>query len=1461
MNTNPFSTRPARHSVFSVLAAVLLLSAACMPARPTVMPTTEPLPTESPTSAPAPTNVPRIEVPFAPPEAGVVAPIIVRRLPEAGERLNPTGSIELTFDRPMDQASVAGALKLSPAIKGAITWKDARTLSFTPDAALPRNTVLDVAVTQDAKDDKGAALAQPFIFRLTTQGNLEVAQTIPADKAPEVAPDTIITVLFNRPVVPLTTLGEQSKLPNPLSFTPALEGKAEWLNTSVLVFKPSKALAGGTAYTGAIAPDLKDVDGNPISAGYTWSFTTVAPKVIAVSPLSGEDVNAPGGRRVVQPGEAQPPRARIDTAVTVQFNQPVEAASARAAFSLVSTSGDVVTGESSVLSDTLTFTPAAKLVLNTQYAIRVAPGVTGIGGGVAGADAFASSFTTVPLPEIVGTVPTDNDNNADPYTSFIIQFNTEIKPETIWPRLRFSPAISAASVYSYYNDYEHSFWVNFDARPGQQYEVKIDAGIEDPYGNAIATARTVRFKTRDADPYAELVMPYGGATLNAYLPSQVVVQSTNLDTVDLELYRIDATPESLAAQYYRDDQPLPGTVKQIRKFSQKITAQRNTSKRTLVDLADGVAPLQPGAYLVRLSSVQSQERGFQLALMYVSQLNIVLKTERGQTLAWVTDLKTGAPVADVEIEAFETEQNLRAIARPIGRATTDANGVALMPRPTQIRNEADAYRQFPVMAVARGARFAIGFSNWQNGISPYDFGISLPFYGGESPVRAHVYTDRPLYRAGQTVYARGIVRMQDDFAYTLPQNIKLVLQISDPAGGTTAKDATVDANGTFAFDYAIPAGASLGDYAVALQVVNPDNVQLGSSYFGFKVAAYRPPEFEVTVKPALTETVRGNTLDVDIQTAYLSGGPLANATVRWNVLAQQTSFAPVGFEQYSFADTDNPWRCFDCWWNRGNEAPPQPLLSGAGRTDDKGILRISFPISAEIRNAQGDVISGPVQLSIEANATGSDNQVLAGRAGVVAHPAERYAGIAFEQSVVDAGKPVTAALVAVGLDGQRVPNAQLDAAVFRREWSSKFVPAEGGIGGRWESTVTDELITEQTLSTDGAGEAKFIFTAPKAGSYKVVASGKDASGRAFRSGRFLWVTGRDYVSWIRENNERITLIANKTTFAQGETAEILIPTPFIDAKNSEHYMLVTVERGHIRKHEVVKVTSSSMVYRLLIADDYAPNIFVSAVLMSGPNAPRSEQKLGLLTLRVTPRKQVFSATLTPDRLLTQPGETVTYTLNVKDADGNPVRGSFSVDLVDKGVLNLQPRPTDAIVAAFYGEAGLSVGTASGLTVSANRIADEEQRREADGKGGGPGVAAFDSVAQESAAKADTAPAAAAPLARTANAANAPEAAVRENFADTAYWKADVATDDAGNATIVVALPDNLTTWVMRAVGVDAETRVGEAQVNVVATKPLLIRPVTPRFLVVDDEIGTRRGDQQQHRSAADGDGFVCRQRA
>src|SRR6185295_19845025 len=117
-------------------------------------------------------------------------------------------------------------------------WADARTLRFRPAQALPRASLYNVVLGQGAKASDGAPLNGAYQFRFATAGFLEVGQVIPADGAQDVQAGSTITVLFSRPVVPLTVVEQQGNAPQPLTFEPVVQGTGEWLSTAVYVFHP-----------------------------------------------------------------------------------------------------------------------------------------------------------------------------------------------------------------------------------------------------------------------------------------------------------------------------------------------------------------------------------------------------------------------------------------------------------------------------------------------------------------------------------------------------------------------------------------------------------------------------------------------------------------------------------------------------------------------------------------------------------------------------------------------------------------------------------------------------------------------------------------------------------------------------------------------------------------------------------------------------------------------------------------------------------------------------------------------------------------------------------------------------------------------------------------------------------------------------------------------------------------------
>jgi hypothetical protein len=79
-------------------------------------------------------------------------------------------------------------------------------------------------------------------------------------------------------------------------------------------------------------------------------------------------------------------------------------------------------------------------------------------------------------------------------------------------------------------------------------------------------------------------------------------------------------------------------------------------------------------------------------------------------------------------------------------------------------------------------------------------------------------------------------------------------------------------------------------------------------------------------------------------------------------------------------------------------------------------------------------------------------------------------------------------------------------------------------------------------------------------------------------------------------------------------------------------------------------------------------------------------------------------------------------------------------------------------------------------------------------------------------------------------------ALRRDCRDTAYWAPEIVTDENGEATVSLALPDNLTEWRAMARAVTTDTLVGQATMGVVVKQDIVVRPVLPRFLVQGDAI-------------------------
>jgi uncharacterized protein YfaS (alpha-2-macroglobulin family) len=1306
---------------------------------------------KSPTSTPAgPTPTPMPPLP----------PQVVGRTPARGEEALVDAPLVIRFDQPMDQDSVEEAFAIEPTVKGEFEWADDRTVLFRPADRFERQTRYDVTVGESATSAAGLAAELPYSFRFQTVGFLEVSQTLPADGAEDLDVHTTITVMFNRPVVPLTHSSQPAPAA-PLSFNPPINGEGEWLNTSIYVFRPDGPLAAGTLYQATVAAGLQDLTGGVLVSDYVWTFTTQAPQLTWYTPRDA-DTNI-----------------GLTESISMTFNQPMDPTSTEAAFHIESADGVVPAGRFVWNEDhtEMAWRPDDLLAMETVYVWTVSSRAQAALGGTSLKEAVTAGFSTVNYPALLFTEPADGNPQAEPYGGLELYFASPMDTSTVMPNLSIIP--EPTGVYTWWDRWENRFYVGFDKEASTDYLVTVGADMADPYGHTLPEETVIRFTTRALDPMAYLNIPGRIGTYNAYTQTVVYATYLNVDQLDFTLARLTAqqTIELTGPggwQKWDEYSPPEGDI--VRRWTVPVESVLNETAIWRVRLADaGGNPLRPGLYYLEMTAPNLAEWQRSKHVLMISPLNLTIKTGADQVLVWATDLVSGQPAPGIPVTILGEE------GASTAEGVTDGDGLLIVPY------AAPEYGAIYAQAGAPGeATFSLGSSYWSEGISSWDFNLQYEDYGHQQ-LKSYLYTDRPIYRPGQTVYFKGVVREPDEARYRLASMEEVEVTVFDWSDTLIYQETLpLTEFGTFAGEVHLDEEARSGNYYL---VVSAKELY-GSIYF--PVAEYRKPEFQVEVSPAVEQVVAGDTVQAGVKASYFFGGPVDGAEVSWAVFADDYAFRWDGPGRYSFADYED-WYWY--WWDEGYTFGYGELVAeGSGVTDAQGQFTISLP--AELGDETGAKL-----WTVEATVEDINHQRITGRAEVVVHPAAQYAGIYADRYVGTAGEEQPVNLIVVDLEGNPIPGAEATLVALQREWYNVQVEENGRT--RWEWTVVETPVYTETATMDGTGRASVSFVPPEGGSYRLRALTADAAGRQNRASAFLWVSSSTYVSWRMENNDRIELVADRDSYQPGDVAEILIPSPF----RGEATALVTVERGRFFQHEIITLRSNSEIYRLPITPDYAPTIFVSVVLIKGidETSPLSSFKVGVVKLNVSTEQQALTVDLVPESDTYAPGETVVYDVRVTDYQGEPVEAELSLALVDLSVLTLAPDPAQPILDAFYSERGLGIQTGVGLVLNVDRL--NEQLADL-AKGGGGGAEAALGVGLD----------------------------VRAEFPDTAYWEAFLKTDADGRAHVEIPLPDNLTTWRLAAKAITPDTRVGQASTDIVTTKPLLVRPLTPRFFVVNDRV-------------------------
>ncbi|MBN1939394.1 MAG: Ig-like domain-containing protein [Candidatus Aminicenantes bacterium] len=1204
-----------------------------------------------------------------------------------------------------------------------------------------------------------------------------------------------IVVAFDHPMAPLADrpFDDRSTV---FSLEPSVEGSFRWMGTRTLAFVPSNPLPRASAFKVTLPAGTRSLDGYELADDYTWTFETPRPRLLRHLPRDGAD------------------QLGLETEAVLVFDQPVDLAVVREhlAFTGADASGremqppfNLVRPEEKALRDAgipysvdgaVLLRPRTKLEPGFSYALEVRPGLTGREGSLPmeqGALFRFSTFNVFRFEEF----EREDDGARDPGRPLIFRFSNRVTYKEFTEKIRIEPKVEIPEYYADWDYGNHSLWISLPLEPETSYTVTIPAGLKDDFGNILGRDETVAFTTGSLSPSVHLttgdgvVEAYGDLTcpLFAVNTPRVRVQAARL-SIDQVIPVLTAKNRWSArnvfqpwAGFYNYDRPLP------------VNLPRNVRGFVPLPLKD-IEPDGHGFLFLQVHTYAEDEwLRYPKTFLQLTGLGLSGKFSPDNNVIWVSTLKTGqpAPEADVEIRDDKNRVLWRGRSGTDGRVETPG-WKALGFRPA---NEWSKPRQWVFARLGEDA--AMLSSDDTEGVEPYRFDIAYDWNPEPPRFQGTIFSERGIYRAGETVHLKGVLREREKGVWRIPAVREAEVKINDPFQKTVLeKKVPLDAFGSFAVDFESAPEAALGSYFVQASISGPAAGGRETSFGdSFRIEAFRPAEFEVLLKSGKADYVFGQTYEADIRASYLFGGALAGQKASWSLRLNPAWFSPKGHDGYVFGREAEEW-------DEGEPAEQSRLLGSAEAVLDKdGRLTVRVPLAAEKEK-------GTVSADLEATVQSPSRRSISNRIQTIIHRGEFYLGLKPSTSFLKKGKPLSVELIAARPDGALQGGRSAAVKLIKRDWRSA---RKAGLGGRleWISEKSDTVVESQTIKTLSEGPVSVRFQPDKSGFYLIQAEARDGSGNEVSSSTYLYVTGDDYVAWERSDDDAIELVPDADSYRPGETARILVKSPYEKAK-----ALVTVERESILKSEVVEISGSTAEIAVPVDAGMIPNVFVSVLLIQGRTTQASPEsvddsgkpsfKIGYVELGVDPAAKRLDIDIRPDRADYQPGDTVEIRFKAKDAGGSGAPASLAVAVVDLGVINLIGYQAPDLFSAFYGRRPLSVDTAE----SRVHVVGQRHFGEKGENPGGGGEGAMGAGLSLS------------------------EVELRGDFKSTAYWNPSVETDAGGEAVVTFKLPDNLTTFRIIAVAQTRDSRFGRGSGDFKVRKPLLLLPALPRLARVGD---------------------------
>lgn len=676
-----------------------------------------------------------------------------------------------------------------------------------------------------------------------------------------------------------------------------------------------------------------------------------------------------------------------------------------------------------------------------------------------------------------------------------------------------------------------------------------------------------------------------------------------------------------------------------------------------------------------------------------------------------------------------------------------------------------------------------------------------------------LFTDRSIYRPGQTVYVSGLAyEMEKDSTRVLADK-KYTVSLYDANNNETGKvEVRTNGFGSFSGQFVLPSPCLTGYFSL----------RAADTSVSFKVEEYKRPTFDVTFEPVKVEYQVGDSIEVVGMAKTFAGAPVQNARVHYNI---SRSYAWV-------------WR----FMGRGSAR-----WEGEAMTDADG--KFSVPVHFEIDSDRRESPLWYYTYNIQADVTDGAGETQQANLSLPLGSTSMVLNMDNLPDNLVKEKKLEIKLTAMNLSGEPV-DTPVTYQVVEMEEQKDGQEKEG------------RKVLTGTVEANKSFVPEAIYALPS-GNYRLKLSAKDTQGRECTASKNFLL--------FSLNDKRPPFVITDWFYQDGLEFDAASPaTVYIGSSEKNVYLLYDVFAGNKRlESKRIELSDSVVSFRFPYKKEYGDGILVSMAFVKDGRLYSHNARI----MKPAPEKKLqLKWTTFRDKL--RPGQQEEWKLTVLYPDGSPAEAEmlatmydasldkiysahkldFGVDFhyvvpltywntsymrnaylyVDFPLKRLRVVPleyseliipsTGRMEAMVVGYGGSPRATLAGaLKIRGRSAANAVMNQEA----------VTDMVLQEE--MVETSAQEKVEMGSSEELAETGDIQIRENFAETAFFYPQLRTNEKGEVSISFVLPESLTRWTFMGLAHTRNVDYGKIEATATASKEFMLQPNMPRFVRVGDK--------------------------